>query len=527
MPAPLDDAAAARWRRTSPAAALHFLAVALKQLAQQAFNLALGASAAILLLAQSMPFARLAWIGALAVAGCIALAAGAALLRYWNFRFQLGAERIRIRQGVLRKSQTDIQFDRIQGIDIQRSPLFRLLGLATVRFGTAGAAGDEGVLPAVADSFAESLRRRIDCRDAASLPLPAGGAGQPRSRPAPQALLRLGIGDMARIGLTDPAPTLVLLAGLATTGSSLIRAYGDALRPSALETRDAYAAVFAPLGEAAAVAAAVGALALGAAALLFALSFAVALLRFGGFELLLDGTALRTRCGLLTRKEVTVERSKIQQLRFSQGLLLRWLGRCRLHALPVGSGPPSAHAGAAQARMLRVPIAPLAAAEEFGAHAFADEGEGLSLLPRAHPFQPVSRHYIRARTLQMGVLPAALATLALAPLAGAASLLCLAWIAVAALLSWQRWRRLGYWHDGRGLVKRTGLFGHRIDVFLLRKVQSVSVTQSPLQRRKSLGRLSMRLASGEVEVPYMDYDAACRLRDYILYKAESSDAPWH
>ena len=525
MHAPQDEASAAAWRRTSPIAVLHFLAAALKELARQALTIILPSSAVILLMRQEIGHA--ASVAALTAAGFIVFATGRALLRYWHFRFQLGADRIRIRQGVLKKSATDIQFDRIQGIDIQRSALFRMLGFATVRFGTAGTTSDEGVLPAVPDALAESLRRRIEGRGAASSPASAASSSPAPASGSAQPLLRLGIGDMVRIGLTDPKPPIVLLAGLATSGRGLLEAYSDALQPSAVETRDAYVAVFAPLGETAAVAVAIGVLALVVAVLLFALSCTIALLRFGGFQLLLDGTALRTRHGLLTRKEVTVERSKIQQVKLSQGPLLHWLGRCRLHALPAGGAAPSANPDAAQARMLRVPIAPPAAIEPFGAYAFGDEGRGLSPLPRAHPFQPVSKHYIRARTMQAGVLPAVLATLALAPFAGVASLLCLAWPACVALLSWQRWRRLGYWHDGRGMVKRAGFFGHSTDVFLLRKVQSVSVTQSPLQRRKSLARLTLRLASGDVAVPFMDHAAACRLRDYILYTAESSSAPWH
>ena len=66
-----------------------------------------------------------------------------------------------------------------------------------------------------------------------------------------------------------------------------------------------------------------------------------------------------------------------------------------------------------------------------------------------------------------------------------------------------------------------------MDVFLFRKVQRVTVRQSPLQRRRGLASLSVSLASGNVLVPFIDQVTACRLRDYILFKAEVNNRPWY
>jgi len=62
---------------------------------------------------------------------------------------------------------------------------------------------------------------------------------------------------------------------------------------------------------------------------------------------------------------------------------------------------------------------------------------------------------------------------------------------------------------------------------LLRKVQRVTVSQSRYQRRKGLASLKMYMASGNVRVPYIEHETAKQLRDYILYKVESSDKAWH
>jgi putative membrane protein len=58
-------------------------------------------------------------------------------------------------------------------------------------------------------------------------------------------------------------------------------------------------------------------------------------------------------------------------------------------------------------------------------------------------------------------------------------------------------------------------------------VQRVTVTQSRYQRRKKLASLRMYMASGTVNIPYIDHQQAQQLRDYILYRVETSQKAWH
>jgi putative membrane protein len=53
------------------------------------------------------------------------------------------------------------------------------------------------------------------------------------------------------------------------------------------------------------------------------------------------------------------------------------------------------------------------------------------------------------------------------------------------------------------------------------------VTQSRYQRRKNLASLRMYMASGTVNIPYIDHLRAQQLRDYILFRIESSQKAWH
>ena len=236
--------------------------------------------------------------------------------------------------------------------------------------------------------------------------------------------------------------------------------------------------------------------------LLALLAVAAAFLRFHDFELRQDGSAFRSRAGLLTRKEVVVERAKIQQVSVAQGLIMVRMGCCRLKMLPATSGAPSGNNAPVGAQTLHAPLVGVPELADLRARVFGEEGMRLSLRPDNAGFTAISPFYIRARLLSVGILPALVATAALVPAFGLVGLLALAWPLPVLLAAWQSWRRRGYLFDDDGLVSRRGLLGYSVDAFLFRKAQGATVRRSPLQRRQRPcepdGALGLRRSHGTV-----------------------------
>ena len=466
------------------------------------------------------------------------------VLKYWLFRFRITEDRILIRQGVLKKTSVDLPFDRIQGINVRRSPVDRLLGLVTVGLDTAGSETTEGELPSVSTSLAEQLRTRIGTsgrsrtvgRGAAEHVEGADGERPGRDPPAGEVLLELRGSDMVRIGIgRDNVLLAVMLIAAAWRRPRELpyrfaETFGfseDLVRP-ALETAEATIASSDGLGDTTFA----GGLVLTALAVVLAFGIGTALLRYYGFTLWREGTAYRSHSGLLTQREVVVETTKIQQLTLSQDVLLRLFRRFRLRVHPVADAEASAHHDVP--RVLEVPLLGATLADELRVSVFAEEGDGLVLLPKSDEFRRVSPHYIQALLLRIGGVPAVAGALLLVLLTGPtkvwasfAGVWCALWIICGALTAVQRWRRLGYTYGKDGLASRSGFVGRRVDAFLFRKAQSVTVRRSPLERRKGLATLEIALASDTVTVPYIDRYVACRLRDYILYTVESSRRRWH
>ena len=409
---------------------------------------------------------------------------------------------------------------------------------------TAGTATAEGQLPAVTSELADDLRARIRASRPARAADEAGADdiqavsadGATRETPerrertesAGQVLLKFTAGDIVRIGFANR--NLVLAAAfLGIFGQSLDFAE-DAIRPIVESAEEALASA----GALVQTLVVIGFVLVGLAIVLFG-----AFLRYHGFTLWREGTAYRTRAGLLTQREVVVETAKIQQLTLSHNLVMRLFRRHRLKALPAALLPNQGGGdalGLQIAEVLEVPLLDAPQGEDLRARIFGREGHALTLLPQSPAFRRVSPHYIRALTLRISLISALFAATFLTPfLAGmgvdnVALGVFLGWLAsipLAALIAWLRWRRQGYLHDDDGLASRSGFLGRKVDAFLFRKAQSVAVKQSPLQRRKGLATLHIQLACGQLSIPYMDHGVASRLQDYMLYRVESSRRRWH
>ena len=174
-----------------------------------------------------------------------------------------------------------------------------------------------------------------------------------------------------------------------------------------------------------------------------------------------------------------------------------------------------------------VPVLNAELADHLRELLLAPEGDELIQIPTSSRFRPISQYYMRSRVLFIGLLPSVAGTIFFWQVFGAISLLVMVWLPVSILLAYNSWRRAGYLCSADGLVRRSGILGYRSVALLYRKVQRVSVTQSRYQRSKGLASLRVYMASGSVRIPYIEHDAAKRLRDYILYKVESSSQAWH
>ncbi len=567
-----DSPAQVPWKRTSPFAIVHFVWTTAKGFADGWGRLVtyFGITAVLLRYRQYL---------AVGIAIGMLTLIVVAVLRWWFFRFRIVEDRIHIREGVVKRTALDIPFDRIQGINVNRRLVERVVGLVTVVIDTPGTLAAEGQLPSVDPEVADRLLRRVEAHrgggafrsTGADEPWVAPGdtgeavpdeAGASDAQPGQpergvHILQRLAIPDLVRMGVVSPPVLLLALLPVA---------YGVQLDDWVIAMLGFFETARTTVAGPGILGTVVAAAVLGGGVLILGLAAGIGreILRHYGFTVWREGTAFRSRAGLFTRQHVAVQIRKMQQLRLNQSLVYRWFRRYRLSCPTIGMSLEEDDDGDSgpDADGLEVPFADDEVVEELRSQVFKREGRCLSLLPEAGTFTRVSRYYIRARALRVifVTLPAGVGMLfivlyawlvmverniresgvemELAELAErwaqflynwgvSATIWGIACILLAIPIAWQRWRRRGYMYNEDGLSSRGGLLGYEVEASLFRKAQEVTVKQSPLQRRHGLATLDVGTACGSVSIPYIDHDVACRLRDYVLYKAESTNRHWH
>ncbi len=443
---------------------------------------------------------KLWWLVAFGVVAFV-MRLGYAIARYLTLDYTLTSDELRVREGLLHRQERRIPLDRIQDLGFESTILRRALGLAVVLVETASGTGVEARLDALSRADAEHLRdvllaaRKLPRTDAVTAP--ADGSDGPAAE-----------GAAAAVPFTPPpAPELEWLVHRSTAGELVLRGVTD-LRFSAIALTGITALQFADqLGWTDRVAGAMdGAqswitqfppLVIGlilAGTVLAVMMFGVAtttlgnLVTFHGFRLVLRGDVLQRRFGLLTTRQKTLPRARIQRVTVEQPWLRRLTGIAVVKADSAG-GSRSDGADVTGGWDVVVPLARLHAAT--------------ALLPALLPglehehfaWQRGSPRLIGRTTLQ-GVLMAAILTPLLWWQTGPAAAFALLLVPLWALLGVLVWRNLGFALGREFLTLQHGVIGRTIAYVPTAKVQAVVMRQGPLAQLLGLAELTVYVAGG-------------------------------
>lgn len=419
------------------------------------------------------------WMTALAMLVIFAIFSfGAAVLRWRNFAFRVGAREIRIDSGLLSRTHRVIPFDRIQDVTVEQGPLARVMGLARVRFETGGSAADkedDGSLAAIPLARAGEIRDLV--RVSRGLVPAQAVSGDVAIEEAPVFAM-----DLRRVLLAGVFNfSLAVVGGLV----GLTQTMGDPLGFDPFSRRF-WVSLFAPgtpLGDFILGNRLVVALAGAATLILIGLATGIVrtVMRDYGFRLDRTATGLRRRRGLLTLTDVVLPSRRAQAAIIGTGPVRARFGwsELKLQSLAKEEGGRGDHV-----------IAPLASDDEVG-----DVLRAIGWPPPGHQaWQRVSSAYVLAlATALVPLLIPALILLAIEPQAGA---IALGTLPLIVAVRWMAWRRYGYAIDGDRLVVRSGWWRRRIRILPLKAIQSIDYTQLFIDRWFGTASLAIGVAGG-------------------------------
>lgn len=455
---------------------------------QTATRWAFGAGAAAFFAAPFVDVAApLAAAAAAAAAGLVGVAWAVAYHR--RFSFELTADSLDITSGVVARRTREIPLGRIQNVDIRQGVVPRLLGVAEVRFETAGGSGTEASLAFVDLAVARDLQERVDRHDGAA-PGEADDVGMDArtaetGRQAEEPLYAIAPLELALLSVTSVdwrALGFVVLAGAGVLPDPLATTVGSRrLSPVAVLAQPLLLGVAGIAGN---------------AALLTA--------RFFRFRLWRAGETLRYERGLFRRFSGSIPLDRVHLLRLRDNPATRRLGFAALDIETAGYGPDS-EAGTAAA----VPI--------------AERRRVLDLARSVEPFPDLAfeRPPARAR-VRYAIRYAAMAGLVTAGLfAVDVFLRDVPWflgaglLAVAPVAAHLTWRHRGYVLGERALLVRAGFWRRHTHVVPLYRVQTVGTTATVFQRRWSLSTVRVDTAGGAPAVHDLDAETARTLRETV------------
>jgi putative membrane protein len=457
-----------QWLRLSPRA-LVSRAVSLRALQQQ-WGLVVGVLAAFGLRGG---FRVAGALGAVIVVGIVWF--GGTVVEWVRFSYAVTDTLLVVQRGLLRRSVTAVPLDRIRGVDVHSSALQRVLGIAVLRVDAAATGGrhDEAVLDAVAAPEAARLRHVL-LREAGRAPSTVDqwvpGTWSPPVAPPPPPVLLAKLRPVwllyaPLVGGYLIAPLVAVAAAQQYLDDLHVRWFGRLLHRVGDERPG--------LGAVLLVAAAVLAVcAVGAVA--------TAAIGNWGFTLTRRGGSLVSERGLLSRRQVSLERARIRGYSLAQPASLRLVGAARLVALVTGLGGENTRRGQL------LPLGPARDARAVAAAILPYHG-GL----RRHPRAALRRRLVRA--LLPGVVVAV-----------AGAVVGLGWLVVVgavlavlgAPLAVDRYRGLGHGLDPRALAVRSGSLRRREAVLERAGIVGWQVRQTWFQRRAGLATVVAGTGAG-------------------------------
>jgi len=269
----------------------------------------------------------------LGIAGGVVLILGIAFAYSWlawrRMRYAIGADAVYFHHGILFRTQRHARLNRIQGVDIVRPLLGRLVGLSALNIETAGGGQSNIRIQYLKDEEAERVRAEVLAR-AAGLRAMAVPGGTEFARAPERVMYTLQVRDQLLSLALSPLAFFAVLGLVALIPLTIFA--------------DSFWSLFAilPAG----------------------LAFAAAL--FGRFDnefnftLAISPDGLRLRHGLLATRAQTIPPGRVQAVQLTQGLLWRLKGWWRVEVNVAGYGASSGD----DVKMPRTVLVPVASREE-------------------------------------------------------------------------------------------------------------------------------------------------------------------
>ncbi|WP_392468955.1 PH domain-containing protein [Arsenicicoccus cauae] len=438
-----------------------------------------------------------------------------AVVTWATTRYRIADGRVQQRKGLLKRETLNVPIDRVRSVDLQASPLHRILGLSTARIGTGVAGGKPLVLDGLTTGEAAMLRAEllvhrgsIQETHAPSTTAVGEGEGEgfdaqrttttggPSGAPEPEVLSRFD-------------PRWVRYAPLSTSGLLIALAIvGFAGQLAGQVLSDQVVAQLTNASQRYGIVAIVAALAVAAVVFVLVCALVAYVLAYWGHTVTREGDRLHIARGLLTVRSTTMDLGRLRGVAMGESLPVRAARGASLKAVTTGIGGQGADEGVGSSSGSGLlPPAPRRHVQALATRLLGEDRLGAPLTGHG----PAARRRRWSRALLSGVL---LLVPPLVPVLRAGWSWW--WVApfaipllLAPLLAEDRWRSLGHAvlgrpGEARQLVTRAGSLHRRTVALDADGIIGWTVRETFWQRRVGVATLVAATAAGSQHYDVVD-----------------------
>lgn len=425
------------------------------------------------------------------------------IIAYFRFYYSVEGEELIIQKGVLKKTKLNVPFNRIQSINSNQNLIHRFFNVVSLEMDTAGSKGSEIKIDALNKSEAEDLKTYI-LKQKEKLSPSTLDKEDSFSKIEEKEIIRLSISDLLKIGVSQ---NHIRSLGIIAATIFGLGEYADMFLDESEYEKMEFDII--NIVRASFVILAVIAL---IAAVMITLTNTV--IRFFDLRFLETNKGFKTISGLFNRNEKFITLQKLQVIRWVINPISQIFGMFQLYMSQAASIKVN------RKQTLSVPGLYHHHIEKIK-EVYFEDGNDLPLKSYT-----INWRIILRRLGKYGILPMLGFLLYKYLQEGQISYLPFLWPILILITSYIYWKKWGYHINEEGIQTEKGIFSTQFTLLKWYKIQSVKIRQSIFQKRRGLTDIYLYTASGVVMIPYIPIGIAQKIKNYILFKVETSTKKW-
>lgn len=445
-----------------------------------------------------------------------------AFLRYFFYSFRVLEDGIQVKQGVLFKKQLDLNFKRIQNVNIRHPIYFRPLKLVMLKIDGAGSKNEEVNIAALTLESAKAIRKTVQIKKGQLSPEASNDGSHINNEDDANAAAALGeeepfytrsFRDLVIHGLTNNRAWIIvggIIGFLQSTPFSISDAVDilqELLGTIISNESVAYTVMLFSISFVLAV------------VLTALLSVVGSIVAYYGFTLYTSDKSIMVHRGLINKQEINMQKSRVQSVYFRQDwldLILR-----RVNVIYEQITHMQHDVGTVEnSKKILVP-----SAREWERSKLIQEIFDIPDVATLQ-FQRISkRHFYKISIIWSVIYVIIAIALTMNDELSILAAIVALW-SVHIFLLYMNWLRAGLAMEGDYVIVRKGIIGIDYIIFPAHKLQVVDHVQSLLMRRRNLSDIVFHTASRTAKVPYLPTQFVKDILNYCVYSVESDKRSW-